>query len=139
MLLTLDKRPRDNQRSRVYAWERLFYPARDQRRMLSRNEVATLVTEACALFATPLPRLPRTRAKRCAFYRPVKHEVHLPPWAQFPEVVLHEVAHATFYNRRDIEAHGPEFVARFMVLLTRLAGYDRDHLFQLARAAGVQT
>jgi hypothetical protein len=139
MLITLNKRPRDSQRSRVYAWERLFYPTRDCRRMLSRNEMAELVTQACGLFGTPLPRLPRTRARRVAFYRPGKHELHIPAWAQYPEIVLHEVAHATLYNRRDVEAHGPEFVARFMVLLVRLAGYDRDNLFELARSARVRT
>lgn len=135
---------RDNQRSRVYAWQRLVVRHED-------HYVGVFKTvEECAAFARPIWRAERGRYGRARvemplFERPHRgqrsalahsdHRITLPRWARNPFVILHEMAHRL--TPAD-EAHGPRFVGVLIGLCARHLGLDRDYMIQAAYEAGVR-
>lgn len=135
-------RRRDNQRSRVYAWER---------KIKNRDEVAVNTIEEVARYASRIWRSERGRyglAKtRVPEFMPARrgqrnaiafdhHVISLPRgWARTPRVILHELAHRLTPAN---EAHGPRFVGVLIGLLARHAGYNADALMAEADAMGVK-
>ena len=135
-------RPRDNQRSRVYAWERTI------KGYHARPDFKTL--EECQSFLAPIWRAERGRYGRArvacpSIERPswgqrralahTSHRITLPLWARHPTIILHEATHLlTPLN----EAHGPRFVGVMIGLFARHLGYDASELMALADEAGVK-
>lgn len=141
MAINITVRPRDNQRSRVYAWERAV-AKRHARRDFYEAEFATL--EECEAFALPIWRKERgrlglARAAAPSIERPSwgqrsalahrDHRITLPRWARSRWVILHELAHRL--TPRD-EAHGPRFVGVLMGLVCRHLDADLDALKAIA-------
>lgn len=140
-------RPRDNQRSRVYAWERSA-SLELCGRSLYEAEFRTLAE--CEAFAAPIWRAERGRlglagklapaierpswGQRSAFAHN-DHRITLPRWARSRWVILHELAHRL--TPRD-EAHGPRFVGVLMGLLARHVDLDAVELMRTAEQAGVR-
>ena len=136
-------RPRDNQRSRVYAWER-----RASAGAIYRATMPTM--DEVSAFLLPIWRTERGRYGM-ARHRPPEltharwgqrralaydhHLIALPLWARNPWVALHELAHRL---TPDDEAHGPRFVGVLIGLLARHAGYDAQDLLESAEASGVR-
>lgn len=138
---------RDNQRSRVYAWENQAV-----RNFTGKSsgipEFETL--DQCTEFATPIWRKERGRvglARRSAptIERPhwgqrrawahADHRITLPRWARSRWVILHELAHhLTPWD----EAHGPRFVGVLIGLAARWLDYDVQQLMALADEMGVR-
>lgn len=138
----MSRRPRDNQRSRVYAWERKIAG-------YHRPPTWKTIDEVIA-FAKPIWRSERGRYGLAGAAAPLfessswgqtrakayeDHRITLPLWARQEPVVLHEMAHRL--TPRD-EAHGPRFVGVLIGLLARHAGYDADDLMALAEEMGVK-
>lgn len=139
-------RGRENQRSRVYAWERRCL------RELGRTDISSAEFDSldeCAAYAEPVWRKERGRVglarhaapsierphrgQRRALAHP-DHRITLPRWARSRWVILHELAHRL--TPRD-EAHGPRFVGVLMGLAARWLEFDVNQLMALADEEGV--
>jgi putative metallohydrolase (TIGR04338 family) len=139
-------RPRDSQRSRVYAWERrasVELAGRD----LYEAEFKSLAE--CEAFAAPIWRKERGRVGLAgtaapSIERPNRgqrralahhdHRITLPKWARSRWVILHELAHRL--TPVD-EAHGPRFVGVLIGLLSRWLDLDSAELMRYADEGGV--
>lgn len=139
-------RPRDNQRSRCYAWERAAAKHIDGRDFYS-SEFNTL--EECESFMRPIWRSERGRVGLAKHRAPElarnlwgqrratagpDNVIKLPRWARSRWVILHEMAHRL--TPAD-EAHGPRFVGVLIGLVCRHMDYDASRLMQLADEMGV--
>lgn len=137
------RRPRDQQRSRVYAWERKV--AGD-----TLFETRWPSLEQCASWAEPIWRAERgryglPRQESPAIERPAwgqrralafaSHRITLPRSARNPWTVLHELAHRLCPSD---EAHGARFVAVLMGLVSRHLGHDVHLLMASADELGVK-
>lgn len=136
-------RGRDNQRSKVYAWERA----------IAGSEMGGAVfadLAAAQAWMQPIWRKERGRvglAKRAApsIERPhwgqrralahADNRITLPKWARSYWVVLHEMAHRLTPHD---EAHGPRFVGVLIGLVCRWLDYDAASLMRLADERGVR-
>ncbi len=140
-------RPRDNQRSRVYAWERVACQATLDRSLYT-SEFTTL--EECEAFLKPIWRAERGRVGLARQVAPelarnlwgqrratagADHRLKLPRWARSRWVILHEAAHRLTPHD---EAHGPRFVGVLIGLLARHCGIDANRLMALADQRGVR-
>lgn len=137
------RRSRDNQRSRVYAWER------EQTRWFCKAGLEFDTIEDVAVYMNPIWRSERGRYGRAKVPAPALHHGHrgqrsaiayhshkisLPRAMRNEWVILHEMAHRL--TPVD-EAHGPRFVGCLIGLLARHAGWDAAKLMESAEAAGV--
>jgi len=140
------RRTRDQQRSKVYAWERTCV-GRLGNASIYAAEFSTL--EECAAFASGVWRKERGRfgiARKVApaierphrgqrrAYAHADHRITLPRWARSRWVILHELAH----HLTPGEQHGPRFVGALMGLACRWLDYDAQQLMQLADELGVE-
>ena len=136
-------RPRDNQRARVYAWERKVAGA-----SMFTSQWPTL--EECMGWAEPVwrkeraryglarknsPRIERPSWGQQSALAHADHRITLPKWARNPWVVAHELSHRL--SPRD-EAHGPRFVGILIGVLSRHCGYDVEELMASAQEMGVR-
>ncbi len=141
-------RSRDNQRSKVYAWERAAVVRLGEAASLYEPDFKTL--EECEEFMRPIWRKERGRVGLARQKAPElsrnlwgqrsamamdDHTIKLPKWARSRWVILHEMAHRL---TPDDEAHGPRFVGVLIGLVARWAGYSADELMQLADEHGVK-
>lgn len=141
------QRPRDKQRSRVYAWERAA-SSRFKGRSLYVGEYETL--EECEAFMAPIWRAERGRVGLAKSSAPTLarnlwgqrkataselHVIKLPKWARSRWVILHEMAHRL---TPEDEAHGPRFVGVLIGLAARWLEYDASQLMALADEMGVK-
>jgi putative metallohydrolase (TIGR04338 family) len=139
-------RPRDNQRSRCYAWERAVVAAFGAR--FYQPDFATL--EECEAFMNPIWRKERGRVGLAHQRAPElarnlwgqqratassNHVLKLPKWARSRWVILHEMAHRL--TPAD-EAHGPRFVGVLIGLVCRWIGYDARRLMATADEMGLR-
>lgn len=141
-------RGRDNQRSRVYEWERIA--VRDVLgRCIYTHEFDSL--DECEAFLSPVWKAERGRVGLAKVRAPAlsrnlwgkrrasassDHVLKLPKWARSRWVILHEAAHRL--TPRD-EAHGPRFVGVLIGLAARwIDGADADRLMRLADEHGVK-
>lgn len=136
-----DMRGRDNQRSRVYAWERAI--AREiAHRRFGEPEFRSL--DECRVWADPIWRKERgrmglARAAAPSIERPSwgqrralahdDHRITLPRWARSRWVILHEMAHRLTPHD---EAHGPRFVGVLIGLVCRWLDFDASQLMRMA-------
>lgn len=140
-------RPRDNQRSRVYAWERAV-SLKLKGRTLYQGEFNSL--EQCEAFMLPIWRAERGRLGLAKVVAPTLarnlwgqrkatasefHVIKLPRWARSRWVILHEMAHRLTPTD---EAHGPRFVGVLIGLAARWLEYDAHQLMALADELGVR-
>jgi hypothetical protein len=114
------KKPRDFQRTRVYRWE-AAHVLPHAAQPLTLEACRTLVATVFRWADRPAPIVSDGRGRRHACGSP--EAIKLPRWARTPAIVLHECAHGL---ARDM--HGPEFVATYVELLARFAGFDADEL-----------
>jgi hypothetical protein len=122
---------RDSQRSKVYAWERVFETAET----LSLDECRNLVMDVWAAYR-PRQRPPRIadgRGTRSAYGS--SSQISLPIWSRKKLFVLHEITHSL--NPAGA-FHSPEFVALLIELLVRWAGLERSALRKEARKRRVK-
>jgi len=134
------RRPRDNQRSKVYRWQ--------DRVRLPCETFKTL--EECEAYLRPIWRAERGRYGHARVPLPIierpawgqrsaiaheDHRITLPRWARKPDTILHEAAHRL--TPAD-EGHGPRFVGVLIGLMCRHLGYDADTLMAAADAMGVK-
>lgn len=146
---------RDQQRSRVYAWEKAA-SAKLTRMMdgqvgVHRHHDSEFETIAqCSDFLAPIWVSERGRYRRARVPMPTierpswgqrralahwDHRITLPKWARNRWVILHEAAHRLTPGD---EAHGPRFVGVLIGLLARHGGYDANELMATADEAGVK-
>lgn len=135
---------RDRQRSAVYAWEKVA-----SKGAWERFEFETL--EECRAWLDPIWRTERGRYGRPGLQAPrierpnwgqrrgiahvAEHRITMPRWTRSKWYLLHELAHCLNPHH---EVHGARFVAIFMGLLARHAGWDVKHLMETADAMGVR-
>lgn len=154
--MVASNRLRDNQRAKVYAWERVASkkfcavaaPGTGRIRSLHSPDFKTL--DECIAFATPIwsserGRYGLGRVKAPAIERPSwgqrsalahhDHRITLPRWSRGPWVILHELAHRLTPAN---EAHGARFCGVLIGLLARHCGYDAHELMSLADDMGVK-
>jgi putative metallohydrolase (TIGR04338 family) len=154
---------RDNQRSKVYAWERRCV-AELAHSSIYDAEFKTL--EECAEYAGPIWNKERGRVGRAKIAAPrierpnrgqrraLAHHgdgysrnasgklvrdggrITLPRWARSRWVILHELAHRL--DKDSNEAHGPRFVGILIGLIARWLDYDAAQLMALADEMGVK-
>lgn len=141
------RRPRDTQRSRVYAWEREACAA-----LMGRSEFEPefKTLEECQAYADPIWRKERGRVGLAGQVAPsierpnmgqrralahADHRITLPRWARNRWVILHEMAHRL--TPRD-EGHGPRFVGVLIGLLARWCDLDATELMRMAEESGVK-
>lgn len=139
-------RPRDNQRSRVYAWERAACRALLGQ---SLHEPDYLDLQSCQAYAAPIWRAERGRLGLAKVLPPQierpswgqtsalahsDHRITLPRWARSRWVILHEMAHRL--TPRD-EAHGARFVGVLIGMLSRHCDLDATELMRTADEHGV--
>ena len=132
------KRPPDFQRSRVYRWEAEHVLPHCGGK-LSLEDCRRVIAAAYAWYEAPSPgsawmppRLTDGRGRRHACGS--REVIKLPRWARTPAIVLHECAHGMADDR-----HGPGFMAVYVALLERFAGFDATQLRASLAAARVQT
>lgn len=132
---------RDNQRSKVYAWEKDAAPAVELPYLDLKTDVREIVDSVGRIYGIRRPiRLLDGRGRSNACYKPGHYAIALPRWARTMPCVLHEAAHWVthfLYVGKPYEAHGREFVAVYMYLLNRFHGVTIEHLARTANAAGV--
>jgi len=124
------KRPRDQQRQKVYRWEaeQVMPKAADR---LDLDACRDLVGRVFHAAEWPQSKAPGWAPPRVTDGRGRRHAagsrevIKLPRWSRTLAVVLHECAHGL---ARD--GHGPDFVARYVELLEAYAGLDRDALLK---------
>jgi hypothetical protein len=153
-------RPRDSQRSAVYAWERAAVPefyTYQQKRAPTVEDVIPFVERVWraergryGLAKRPAPVV--TGGRGAASYG--LQSIRLAPWARTSQaVILHELAHSldsrpvkSFLGLFDVPTrrekrgggHGPRFVGIFIGLLARHLGLDADALMAHADERGVR-
>jgi hypothetical protein len=129
---------RDNQRSRVYAWERKI---KGYHRAPEWKKIEDVIA-----FATPVWKAERGRVGLARQELPLfkagrgasasdSHTISLGRWARQTPIVLHEIAHRLTPHD---EPHGPRFVGVLIGLLSRHAGYVAEELMALADEIGVK-
>ena len=138
---------RDFQRSRVYAWDKKFWPVNPSaRHMLTESDAQRLVDKWWAQYmgsgSLNPPLVVLRRGINRGFYsrfgglggRKKPHSINLPDWAMFPEYLIHEVAHSLVVNI----AHGAEFVRVLIDLHSVAFGSDWRELERSAVQAGLK-
>jgi putative metallohydrolase (TIGR04338 family) len=128
---TMTDRPRDSQRSRVYAAERAAF-GDAWRKPLGSGAVADIeafVRKCCASKllqrrypgARRPPRIRDGRGHRRCTYDPSIHALTFPRWGRTKPVVLHELAHA-LTEGPDRAWHGWEFCECYLYLVRVFIG-----------------
>lgn len=131
------KRPRDNQRSKVYAWEKHATGHFTDRALF--DTIAECDAWMAPIWRKERGRLglagaaaPRVERPAWGQRRALAHQSHritLPRWARNPWVMLHEMAHRLTPSD---EAHGARFVGVLIGLVSRHDGRDAQYLMRLA-------
>jgi hypothetical protein len=114
-------RSRDNQRTRLYRWERAnLFPGAQK---LTLSEAANLVRRICLDYGVPVAQVRYGGSGRKAYSIADRNLISLPDWGMTDVVVLHETAHHILAKNRDgHEPHGPEYVDLYSRLLERYTG-----------------
>lgn len=135
------RRPRDSQRSAVYAWERRVGLVGNSHPKISLEECRALVEKLWVGYmgsSKNMPTVTDGRGRRSACYSPSDNSLRLPVWSRQEGVVAHEVAHAivdwkivrAWNQNRKHAAHGPEFVRVFCELAVAFQGWDPKVLLE---------
>jgi len=146
---------RDQQRSKVYAWERYnchkgYTKSNGFRGKLTEKQAEKLVKKAFDYWFRKdhsSRELPRVTFKG-SYYQSASARndiyINLPPWSLYePSVVLHESAHAIQWRTRrsGLEydgGHGPNFCRIFIELLGHFEKHNRAELARSAKASKIK-
>lgn len=113
-------RPRDHQRSRVYAWEDAFVAPRDPTLIpyaRAQGMVDAIWAELGLRYPPLVEPLPRQSRRKVA--DSTRLEIRLPEQVS-PWILLHEIAHSlTSTNDGSSDGHGPRFMGIYLGLLER--------------------
>ncbi len=121
------RRPRDNQRSRLYKAEIAAWACYDPEPEMSWPEVECFVKKVCKKTDHGMVSIGHGQGARIAMAW--SHHIRLPKWARKPSVILHELAHVfTRYN----VAHGPEFAKEYADLIRRFIGPIESSIMRMA-------
>ena len=128
-------RPRDSQRSKVYAWENEVL--KPQRGELTFDECRELVRRVWAAYrpGERPPTLADGRGTRHGFGS--RQRINLPLFTRNRPYVLHKTAHSLL-SGTGLAWHGPAWLRLYVELLARLASFQRAALLASARAAGLK-
>lgn len=132
-------RPRDNQRSRVYKWERASVDGFWHETGLA--DCREVSRQVCDDLGFPDVQITDGRGRRSACAWPTFSKICLPWKFRTRPIVLHELAHVFLdktYGSDKYAAHGPEFVRVFMWLLGQYHGMSMRRLQNDAAACGVR-
>jgi putative metallohydrolase (TIGR04338 family) len=142
------KRVRDNQRSRLCAWESDALGLHDGRH-ISLAECQELADRVCRDYQAGSVGIEDGRGHSNAAYYRGSHwlvgsgkSVYRPPTIALPRrmrrrrVVLHELAH--HLTPEEYAAHGPEYLWVMMTLFARIEGRARQEMRASAREAGLK-
>lgn len=128
---------RDYQRQRLYDWEnsQWWYQVhhREATHHLTIEQMEVLARHLTGQRIRVLPGKRRVQAAGC----PYRKAIWMPRWARTRVIFAHELAHTQCYDM-----HGPQFVARYLLLLHRMieinpivnrmsaidSGLDVDHI-----------
>ena len=131
------KRPRDNQRARLYRAEREAFDVYSE--ATPRLDFAAVERFVARVVGEPwfadrfgtlgAVRIKDGRGTRHAYsaYDQRRHGVlfSFPRWSRSVPVLLHEIAHPASMRRHGlIAAHGPEFAAAYLALVARHLGEE---------------
>lgn len=131
---------RDQQRSRMYAWECKHLRGRACDDALTLKQCQQLVNKIARSYKLKPPTVTDGRGRSNACWTFYQHAIKLPRWARSRVVCLHEAAHwitGQLFSRREVAAHGREFVAVFMYLLHKHAGVTVEAMTKTANADGL--
>ena len=133
---------RDNQRQKVYDWERKYLEDLPGNKSLSLEECQQLINRSCQRYSKVVPELKDGRGTR--FARGSSRVINLPGWARKTWVVLHEIAHSIQMGKRDLftpfeyQYHGPEFMRLFLDLLVWQKLEKLPELRRSAKKSGIK-
>ena len=128
---------RDFQRSKVYEWERISFPAfKEEMQLFECKELAS------ALYGKRV-KVKDGRGTRSACAYPNRYPtISLPRWARNRIVVAHEVAHLYIrseWRQGNLPPHGSTFMRIYIGLLCdKMELYEYDELEQSARDFGLK-
>lgn len=133
------RRPRDSQRSRVYAWERSLGALDGPMAIdVCRDMVARVWMAERARYAEdgrmPAPKVVNKRSG--AHANPWTHTVAFSERARTPWIVCHEVSH--LLQSRSESWHGPRFVGILIGLLSRHLGHCHLELLRSAKRDSIK-
>lgn len=124
-------RPRDTQRSKVYAAENAAFD-KSKSEGMSVEDVERFVAEVWRSDTAKAMRVakgdpdrgaPRVADGRgCRWARGGVGKITIPLWARSRWIVLHELAHSLTSRRH--AAHGPEFCRNYLELVERFLGFE---------------
>ncbi len=121
------RRPRDNQRSRLYAAERAAWACYDPEPEMSWPEVKKFVFKVCHNLKQDVPLLGQGQGARRAFVSFGGSRMVLPRWARKKTVILHELAHIISPDH-----HGPIFAKNYVSLIKRFIGSTEAAIMRMA-------
>lgn len=118
-------KPRDNQRSKVYKWEKELRAQYDVKPTLSVAECQELVNVMHSKLyknnsISPAPRVTDGRGSRRPYHCSVRNVIAMPKFARSRSLVCHEYAHYLTYTPFT-EVHGAFFVSTFINLMAEYA------------------
>lgn len=128
---------------RFYKWEDAFVARVLPPRLgdgLSLTECKRLVDKICKSYQIVCPRVvAASDDSSTAWYSRSTVSIHLPPWAQRTNVVIHEMAHAICHldGRSGSSPHGPEYVRVWAELFSRMYLVPLDDILASARRNGI--
>ncbi len=131
------RRPRDNQRSKVYAWESAYHHW-GEGPILSLKECGKLANKVCRHFRLAPVTIRDGRGCRRAYGN--TRSVTLPRWSRQVAITLHETAHSIVlrtWGRYGAAAHGKEFLGIYMYLLAKFGGWDYSDMARRSNERGL--
>lgn len=134
-------RPRDSQRARLYAAERLAFPLYHCGEEPFLNDLSSIdkwLLEKCvhsdwwssrnaARLAVPSQTWTTYDGRGSRAARGGMHRLAFPRWSRNRYVILHEFSHhltARMYGYTSAASHGPEFCENYLWLVTHVLGVD---------------
>ncbi len=133
------KRPRDNQRSKLYKWQQknLRFLSVD---LPKREKCETLIQDTFDRYGIRVPKIKFLNNYR-RYARGGHEEISLPLWARNKRIILHECAHGIIdskFGEYKCAWHGPEFLKLFIDLLVWQQQSTIQFLNKSAKDAGLK-
>ena len=128
---------RDSQRSKVYTWEQNLSSEEE----LTSMQCEKLAERICKAYDCTTPRIKFINSRHGGALYCYDHVIKLPWWARNRLTLLHELSHAILHRKiigwNTLAAHGPEFVALYIDLLSRYRIAHKKELLRSAKQAKI--